>query len=407
MPYLSINEAIPLLQRHVIPVSEEESISIDAASGRIVARDVVSPLDVPPFERSAMDGYAVRATDLPSSLPIVGYVAAGEAPPPLLPHHAMRVFTGAPIPPGADTVVEQEKVRAEQGMAVIERSYPVGRNISRRGSDVPHGHTLLSVGHRLTPFDIGQLASVGVTDVPVFRRPHVLLITTGNELKQPGQSLAYGQIYDANQTLFRSLFDQWGVDVTTTTVVTDDLQSVRSAFDRDLSPFDFILTTGGVSVGQFDFVIEFLKSDADLLFWHLDMHPGKAIAAARYRDRTIISLSGNPGAALTSWFLVVSPILAHLHHSPWPICEVDGTLLSDFPKPTRETRFIRVRFDYAPNGIRFDHHLSQSSDAIGSYAHADGLVRIPHGSGPLAAGAQVTGLLIPGLGRHGLAWPTF
>ncbi|MDA8195544.1 MAG: molybdopterin molybdotransferase MoeA [Thermaerobacter sp.] len=404
MPYTSIEQAMLLLQRHAAPLSATETVALKWARGRTLAQDVVCPLDVPPFDRAAMDGYAARTADLPGRLTIAGSVAAGEAPMGFGPGETLRIFTGAPIPQGADTVIEQEAVLRQGEHVDISQTVPAGRNISRRGNDLRQGQDLLYTGQRLSSFEIGQLAAVGLPAVTVFRRPRVFLLTTGNELRQPGQQLAPGQIFDANQALFQSLLAHWDAEVTTAAAAGDRLDAIRSAFDRDLSAFDLVITTGGVSVGDFDFVIDFLKRDADLLFWRLDMHPGKAIAAARLRDRLVVALSGNPGAALTSWFVLVSPLLAHLHHAQWHIQEVPGRLLHDFPKPTRGTRFIRARFLNTPTGLVFDTRLSQASDAIRSYALADGLVRVPHGSGPLPAGTEATGLIIPGLGRQRLTW---
>lgn len=403
MAYLSVTDALSQLCRTTSPISQTQTVPLGQAAGRTLARTVTSDIDLPPFDRAAMDGYALRAEDTPGKLYIGGHAAAGEPAHRLKPREAIRVLTGAPLPHGADAVLEQERAERQGPWVTVPEVKP-GRNVSARGSDLTRGSTLVRAGQRLSAVEVGLLGAVGLSTVPVFRPPQVLLVTTGNELQSPGKPLGPGQIYDANLPLFSQLLKDWGALVTVDPAAGDTLNDIERALNRDLEPFDLIITTGGVSVGDHDHVIEFLTHEADLLFWRLDMHPGKSIAAARLRNRTIIALSGNPGAALTSWYLVVSPLLAHLYHARWPVREVFGRLKRPFPKKTRETRLIRARFLQTSTGLEFDTDLAQASDIIGSYALADGLVRIPHGADPLPAGAAVTALAIPGLGPWRLTW---
>lgn len=405
MPYLSITKAREMLKDSTPPITATVNLPLDQAVGRTLAEPIIAARPSPPFDRAAMDGYATQSQSVPGRLRILGSAAAGSTWPGVIqPGTTVRVLTGAPLPAGSDTVIEQEQVTVEEGHAVIHRPFAAWRNISRTGSEYQAGDCLLSPGERINAVHLGQIASSGTDHVPVFRSPRVLLITTGSELTALGQPLDEGHIFDVNRTLFASLLKSASAEVTLGPVLEDSPEALEEVFSRDLSPFDFVLTTGGVSVGDKDYVIQYLSQKTSLLFWRVDMHPGKSIAAARHHGTTIVALSGNPGAALTSWYLLVLPLLAHLNQGIWTTKEVPGTLLRAFPKKTRETRYLRVRFVPRMTGTEFDSDLPQSSDGIQSYTAADGLVVIPHGSEPLAEKSPVTGLLVPGIGASKTTW---
>lgn len=406
MAYLTRDEALTRLRSCTPPLSEVEAVALSQSLGRTLAKTIAARYAVPPFDRAAMDGYAVRAAETPGRFRLAGTVAAGDTwtGAGLQPGQAVRILTGAPLPVGADCVVEQEQVAREHDAIVIARQARPGRNIAGAGTEWAAGQPVLRPGQYLGPLELGVAASAGRDVLTVFRKPRVLLIVTGSEIVPPGQPLGPGQIYNVNRFLLEGWLAKCGAEVTVAPPVPDTPAHIRQALDQDLDRFDLVITTGGVSVGDRDFVIEHLKGAGDLLFWRVDMHPGKSIAASRHGGTTILALSGNPGAALTSWFLLGAPLIAHLNHGVLPISEVPGYLLEPFPKPTRETRYVRTRFVYTADGVGFDTSLTQSSDTIRAYSDTDGFMIIPQGSPALPAGARLTALRIAGLGPQRLTW---
>ncbi|POB11138.1 molybdopterin molybdotransferase MoeA [Sulfobacillus sp. hq2] len=405
MRYISVEEAIALLIHHTPPLQETEWVPLTQSSGRTLAMTITAQSAAPPFARSAMDGYALKALDTPGTFRIAGYVSAGEVlRKPLQAGDAVRIMTGAPLPEGLDAVIEQEAVELQAGVVHVAQRVQPGRNVTLQGSEFPQGTVLMRPGQRLGSLQIGVLALGGYAHIAVYRRLRVLLVTSGDELIDPGNALGPGQIYNVNASLFYSLLHELGADVTVQHLP-DTLDAVHEFFNRpDLAAYDLVLTTGGVSVGDKDHIIHFLQQRAQLLFWRTDMHPGKSIAAARYQGTTILALSGNPGAALMSWYNIALPFLVALLHAQLPIERMSGRLLQDFPKKTRETRFLRARLIRQPDGWYFDTNLPQQSDRITTYEAADVLVVIPHGSPPVPAGTVLEGKKIPGLGSLHLTW---
>ncbi|MCY0879462.1 MAG: molybdopterin molybdotransferase MoeA [Firmicutes bacterium] len=390
--YVSVNDAVNLVRQHIRPITDVEVVPVADALGSVLAETLTAPTLWPPYARAAMDGYAFRAKDVPGVLRVVGTVYAGqEWGKSLHPGEAVRIMTGAPIPEGADTVLEQERVK-EGAVITVTDALKAGRNIMQAGHEYRAGEVIVPGHTRLTPLHLGQLAAVGYATVPVLRAPRVLLLVTGDEVQPAGSVLQPGHIYDANGPLFTALLRSLGCTVTLRHVA-DNPQRLRAALSQAEGHYDLVLSTGGVSVGGRDFLPVLLDQQFHRLFWRVDMHPGKATAAAALAPGLpLIALSGNPGAALTGWHLLVVPVVSTLISQPHELKWVRGRLSLPYPKPTRETRYLKTRFRHDADGLWFDLVSNQSSDALQSFAEADGLVVIPHGSPPQPEGAELTAI---------------
>ncbi len=404
MSHISVREALSLIQSIRPPIADIEEVPIEHCLGRTLAEPIHARSDAPPFHRAAMDGYAVRSHETPGTFMVQGQINAGDIFTSSVSWgHAIRIMTGAPVPPELDTVIEQEAVVRHGNEIEIKHPISLFRNISQRGSEIASGHLVLSPGQRLGSPEIGLVALAGYESVSVYRKPRVLLITTGNELQNPGEKLKPAHIYNVNRYLFQALLREAGASVEKTPHARDSLPSVEQAF-ADLSSYDLVISTGGVSVGDKDQVIEYLTKHSHILFRWIDMHPGKAIAAAQKGGVPILSLSGNPGAAFTAWFLIVLPYLVSLYGARLSVRHIEGRLLHPFNKATRETRYLRARL-IANNGeIFFDARLPQGSDIITPYRQADVFAVIPQGSPKLPENTMLNGLMIPGLGLEGIHW---
>jgi molybdopterin molybdotransferase len=304
-------------------------------------------------------------------------------------------MTGAAIPDELDTVLEQEAVSAHDNITVTRR-VPSGRNIMPKGHEYSaHAH-VLDAGTRISPLHVGQMAAVGLSRVVVWSVPRVLVLITGNEVQTSRSLLRPAHIYDANGPLLNALLAQMGAQGTVRYVRDNRQTLVHTLMAARTQPYRLVITTGGVSVGARDFLPEILQEHFHRLFWRIDMHPGKATAAGLLTPGVpILSLSGNPGAALTAWYLLAAPLAAALTGQKYQLATVRGTLLAPYPKPTRETRYLKARFVTENKTIGFQLISNQSSDALRSFAEADGLVMVPHESPPQPQGATLTALALP------------
>jgi molybdopterin molybdotransferase len=345
-----------------------------------------------------MDGYALRAQDAARELTVVGESRAGRGwPEAVSAGHAVRIFTGAPVPAGANAVVEQERVTSVASDRIrLDRPLKPGWNVMPRGHEYRQGETVIARGTRLDALRLALSAATGHAALTVVEPPAILLGTSGDELTAPGQPLRPDHIYDVNGPLFEALLAQWGARVHRQTIADDPqalLRFFRSAADAG---YDLVVTTGGASVGRYDYIPQIFAEHFDRLFWRLDMHPGKAVTAARLGPTVALALSGNPGAALLGFYLLVVPWLEAYFGWPPQHRLVRGRLAVPYPKPTRETRYLKVRWQWSKTGERLLVPLSdQSSDAIRSFLEADGLAVIAHQSPPLAAGTELTAIVLP------------
>lgn len=371
---LSVDQAVAILLERANRCVDREAVPVIDAHGRTLATDVVAGIDVPPADNSAMDGYALRRADWSPggpALPISQRVTAGSAPGPLTPRTAARIFTGAEIPAGADTVVMQEDCTATNDAVRIPDLPAPGSNIRRRGQDVERGQRVLAAGRRLRSQDLGLTASLGLAEVAVWRRLRVAILSTGDELVEPGRAAGPGQIYNSNRFTLAGQLTAWGFEVIDLGVARDEPEAVRGALLRGAEAADVVMTAGGVSVGEEDHVKAAVESLGRLDLWRIAIRPGKPFAFGRVGDTPFLGLPGNPVSVFVTLLIIARPFLFACQGREGgrvrPLPQVAG-----FSKPggTRE-EYLRVRCGAA--GLEL--FPNQSSGVLFSTSWADGFVR--------------------------------
>src|SRR5688572_8654732 len=331
-------------------------------------------MDVPPLDNSAMDGYAVSTKDS-SKLRVAQKIMAGSVGKPLEKGTAARIFTGAPIPPGADAVVMQEDTTTEGDQVHIKKAPKPGEWIRRAGSDVKKGGEILVAGKRLLPQDTGLAASVGIKALPVFRKVRLGLFFTGDELVMPGEPLAPGRIYNSNRFTLRGLGEVFGCDVRDYGIVPDSLEATRAALRRAAAECDLIVTSGGVSVGDADYVKPAVEAEGKLLMWRIAMKPGRPLAFGSVGRSFFIGLPGNPVSSFVTFLIFVRPFLLRTQG----VSRTEPKIIAaradfDWPEPDARREFLRVKWN-AQGGL--DIYPTQDSAVLTSTAWADGLVDNP------------------------------
>ncbi|HEX5476788.1 MAG TPA: gephyrin-like molybdotransferase Glp, partial [Burkholderiales bacterium] len=308
---LSVEEALERLLSEASPVSGVQALPTLEAAGRVLARPQRSSMDVPPMDNSAMDGYAVRLADLKddSFLKVSQKIMAGAVGEPLQPGTAARIFTGAPIPPGADAVVMQEEAAVDGDRVSIRKRPGPGEWIRRTGSDVRKGGEILAAGKRLAPQDTGLAASVGIASLPVYRKLRLGLFFTGDELVMPGEPLAPGRIYNSNRFTLRGLAAAFGCEIADYGIVPDSLDATRAVLRKAAAECDLIVTSGGVSVGDADFVKPAVEAEGSLLMWRIAMKPGRPLAFGKVGAAAFIGLPGNPVSSFVTFLIFVRPFI--------------------------------------------------------------------------------------------------
>ena len=307
-----VETALGLIQESLNPITETETIALLQANGRILAQAVIASIDVPPHDNSAMDGYAIRAADAqnpPIKLRLTQRIVAGRVGAPLSSGEAARIFTGAPLPPGADSVIMQENCVLEGAEVTLLQAVPRGNDVRLAGEDIKAGTCLFKQGHRLRPQDVGTLSSVGINQMVVRRRLKVALLATGNELIQPGIALQPGQIYNSNFFSLAALLTALGCEVLQFDTVPDSLASTQKALLQAASVADCIITTGGVSVGDEDHVKAAVETLGILEFWKLAIKPGKPLACGKVQGKQFFGLPGNPVSSFVTFCMIVRPCL--------------------------------------------------------------------------------------------------
>lgn len=378
---MPVDEAIGRLLEQVPPPPLAQMIALDQAMGRVLAADILSPVHLPAWDNSAMDGYALRASDLPPEggyLLMGGRIAAGDPPgPALLAQHAVQIFTGAPLPVGADTVVPQERCRVE-GEGVWFPPVNLGDHVRKEGEEIRRGALLLAKGKRLRAQELGLLAGAGVARVEVYRPLQVGLLSSGNELREPGESLEPGQIYNSNRYLLAALLRGWGVEVHDYGVMADDLAISRQTLSRAASRCDLLLSSGGVSVGEEDHLKQAIKATGRVDFWRLAIQPGKPLAFGEVLGKPWIGMPGNPSAALITALVVVRPFLLRAQGVsevlPVPLAVTAGF---DWAQRNKRRQYLRARLVPDAEGrLSVALHPQQSSAMLMAACWADGLAVI-------------------------------
>ena len=384
-PLKPLDDALAELLQCATVLDGVESVSTFEADGRVLAQDLVSALQVPPQDNSSMDGYAVRCADVSSSalaLPVSQRIAAGSNGLPLAPLSAARIFTGAPIPSGADAVVMQEDCELLADGAVRIKTVPVlGQWIRRAGEDVTQGAVVLSKGERITPAALGLAASIGLATVPVVRRPRVALFSTGDELVMPGavapEQMKPGAIYNSNRFFLRALLLRLGCEVSDLGIVPDRLDATVAALGQAAQNHDLILTSGGVSVGEEDHIRPAVQSLGSLDLWQIAIKPGKPFAYGRVQNAHFIGLPGNPVSSFVTFLLLVRPFLLKLQGVPQVAINSIATHAHfTWARADKRREFLRVRRNAAGGLDLFD---NQSSGVLTSAVWGDGLVDNPPG----------------------------
>jgi molybdopterin molybdotransferase len=376
---LSVDEALAQLLAGAVPVTEVESLPTLEASGRVLAQAQRSTMDVPPMDNSAMDGYAVRSKDAAAGakLRVAQKILAGATGRALEPGTAARIFTGAPIPQGADAVVMQEDTEADEDAVVIKKAPAPGQHVRFIGFDIRNGTEILPAGKRLAPQDTGLAASVGLKSLPVYRKVRLGLFFTGDELVMPGQPLPPGRIYNSNRFTLRGLAQAFDCELDDYGIVPDSLQATREVLARAAKACDLIVTSGGVSVGEADYVKPAVEAEGQLLMWRIAMKPGRPLAFGKVGAAAFIGLPGNPVSSFVTFLIFVRPFLLKMQGRTG----VEARALPvradfDWPEPDSRREFLRVKWN-AKGGL--DLYPTQDSAVLTSTAWADGLVDNPAG----------------------------
>ncbi len=377
---LTVDAAVALLLQHATPIEDIEQVAITEALGRVLARSITAPVNVPPTDNSAMDGYAVRSGDInptATRLEISQRIAAGQAPQPLLPGTAARIFTGAPIPSGADAIVMQEDTETDGNVVVLQGPIKPGQFIRRQGEDIVAGSEILVPGIKLRPQHLGLAASVGIAHFAVHRRLRVTLFSTGDELVAPGQALAPGKIYNSNHHTLTGLLQTLGCEVRDGGSLADNRHTVENALTLAALDCDLILSSGGVSVGEEDHVRHAVEALGALQLWRIAVKPGKPLAFGRIGDTPFIGLPGNPVSVFVTFCLFARAyICARQGLRNTEVAQWQVPAGFEWPKPGNRREYLRTRLNEKGEVVIYP---NQGSGVLTSTTWASGLVCINEG----------------------------
>ncbi len=376
---LSLEQAQSEILTRIRPAREIETVALDQASGRFVAAELRALVDNPAFDNSAMDGYALNTADLAGHdyrLPLAGESSCGDMPGALRPGTAMRIFTGAPLPDGADTVVIQEDVKAEDGEVAFPKSVRPDQHIRRRGEDFRKSDLLYAPGRRLTAYDLALISSAGVSTIPVYKKARVLVVATGDELVAPGTPLKPGRIYESNRLATLVQLRQMNVTAVDGGTLRDDPDALRALLKSN-ADFDFIITSGGASVGDYDLVKQVFSEIGEINFWRVRIKPGKPVAFGRVGESThFFALPGNPVSSLVTFKLFVEPALIAWHHgTPQPL-ELPAVTANGFRRRPGRTEFLRARLQTDEGKLTVIALRGQGSHMLGPLRETNAFIRV-------------------------------
>ncbi len=402
-PLLPVADAERLIAERVAPVDGQATATLREAAGRVLAGDVIAPVNLPPFDNSAVDGYAVRAQDLDgerdSRLAIVDRVAAGHsASHALKAGEAIRIFTGAPMPQGADTVFMQEDCRLEHGAVIVPPGLKRGANTRLAGEDIAAGAVALPAGRRLSAPDVALAAALGLTQLTVRRRVRVALFSTGDEIVEPGTRLPHAALYDSNRYLLAGLLERFGAEVTDLGILRDDEQKLARAIAAAAIDHDLVLTTGGVSTGEADHVRAAIESIGRIVFWRVAIKPGRPVAMGVIRGANsgdgsaFVGLPGNPVAVFVTFVRVVRPLLLRLSGAlPEPLIGLPARAAFSYKKRKGRREYVRVKLRAVADGVvEAIKHEQDGAGVLTSLTETDGLAELGEDVTKIEPGATVS-----------------
>jgi len=375
----SVSEAVTSLLENSTRLVDSQEIKLMEATGRTLATDMIASINVPPADNSAMDGYAIRHSDCSgpeTAITLSQRITAGSVPAQLQPGTAARIFTGAEVPAGADTVVMQEHCSEEDGAVRMLKLPPEGANIRRCGQDLASGQKVLGAGQRLRAQDLGLLASLGIAKVQVFRRLRVAILSTGDELREPGEAIEPGQIFNSNRYTMKSQLETWGMEVVDLGVARDDPASVRDMMLTAAMQADVVMTSGGVSVGEEDHVKAVVDELGAIDLWRIAVKPGKPFAFGHVQGTPFIGLPGNPVSVFVTLLVIARPYLFACQGITDTVVSATRQVALFSMKETQREDYLRVRS--GSGGL--DLFTNQSSGVLFSTSWGDGLVRQAAGS---------------------------
>jgi molybdopterin molybdotransferase len=393
--FIPVSEAKKLITDTIIPLLPVK-VSLNEAAGLVLAQDIFSITDVPPFNQSSMDGYALNfeGWEKNRSLLIDGVAQAGQVESiPLKPQNARRIFTGAAVPPGADTVVMQEKTSVNNGGLTISDSNTIkGLNVRLQGSEAKAGELALEKNCLLSPGAIGFIAGLGIHELLVFPQPSVSIILTGNELQQPGLPLEHGQVYESNSFALKAALNQTGISIVTILSSEDILETLTSVLSNALQQSDLVLLTGGVSVGDYDFVIRAAEANGiEQIFHKIKQKPGKPIYFGKKGKKYIFGLPGNPGSVMTCFYEYVYPAIGLLNNRKIDLKQIQTPINSAQKKAPGLTHFLKGFYD----GNKVHDLKAQESFRLSSFAKANCLIKLEEDQTEITEGQLVEIHMLP------------
>lgn len=392
---ISLEQALEKMLSQISPLQQTESIALTAAAGRITAAPVISPIDVPPFANSAMDGYAVRLADLQANapLPVAGKAFAGAPFDGDWPARTcIRIMTGAPIPAGTEAVIMQEQAEVSDAGVRFTAAVQAGQNIRLAGEDIRQGAGVLPAGIRLGAAQLPLLASLGVAEVLVVRKLKVAVFSTGDELQPVGQPLQAGQIYDTNRFAVRLMLEQLGCEVLDLGIIRDDQNALRAAFEQADGQADVVISSGGVSVGEADYTKQMLDELGEVSFWKLAIKPGKPFAFGKLKQAWFCGLPGNPVSAALTFYQLVQPLLAKLAgHSDWHLPpRLQARAVTPLKKAPGRLDFQRGVFTRNAQGeLEVSTTGHQGSHVFSSFSQGNCFIVLERERGSVAVGEKV------------------
>jgi len=390
---IPISKAISIVKKNGKPLLKKINKLVEKAGGYVLFEDVISPINMPPFRQSAMDGYALNLHDS-LSYTLIGEIKAGDSHQPVLQKgEAVRIFTGAPVPDSANAVMMQEKVESNENTIKIEHQVALEINIRPLGEQVKTGDVALKKGTKLTPAAIGYLISLGITEVSVFKKPNIAIVTTGNELIEAGQDLTYGKIYESNsKMLLSTLYSLKFYDVTLHKVE-DDYDKTVSTLKSVTTENDLVIITGGISVGDYDFVGKALKQlQVEELFYKVKQKPGKPLFFGKKGDTQIFALPGNPAAALSCFYVYVYIALQKMmNRKDLELARIEGKSISEFEKKGDRPQFLKAIYNEGEVEIL----EGQNSSMLQTFALSNVLVYAPEALTKIAIGDTIEVIQLP------------